>query len=80
MLLFHGYAPTTAAHKLHRRQFVFTEVRMIRLSRTAEAAFGFIAARIAPAEAAFGFIAARIAQVARFVGYCSAVFTCVSHH
>jgi hypothetical protein len=65
MLLFHGYAPATAAHKLHRRQFIFTEVRMIRLSR--------------PAEAAFGFIAARIAQVARFVGYCPTVFTCISH-
>jgi hypothetical protein len=32
------------------------------------------------AEAAFGFIAAGIAQMARFVGYCSAIFACVSHH
>jgi hypothetical protein len=66
MLLFHSYASTTAAHKLHLRQFIFTKVGMIRLSR--------------PAEAAFGFIAAGIAQMARFVGYCSAIFACVSHH
>ena len=65
MLLFHCDAPATAAHKLHRRQFIFTDVRMICLSL--------------PAEAAFGFITARIAQVPRFVSDCSAVFTCISH-
>ncbi|MCK4984408.1 MAG: hypothetical protein KAS40_02760 [Desulfobacterales bacterium] len=47
VLLFHSYAPTAAAYKLHRRQFVLTNVSMIRLSRAAETAFGFIAARIA---------------------------------
>jgi hypothetical protein len=47
MLLLHCDATTAAAHKLHRCQFIFTEVGMIRLSCAAETAFGFIAAWIA---------------------------------
>jgi hypothetical protein len=47
MLLFHGHTSAVAAHILHRRQFVLTDMGVVRLWSTAETAFGFIAARIA---------------------------------
>jgi len=47
MLLFHSHSSAAAANILHRRQFVFTNVGVIRFSSAAETAFGFIAARIA---------------------------------
>jgi hypothetical protein len=66
MFLLHCHASAATANKLHRCQFVFTQVRVIR--------FRFAA------ETAFGFITARVTQVAGFVGDRSAIFTCIGHH
>jgi hypothetical protein len=47
MLFFHSHASAAAANIFHCRQFVFTNMGVIRTGSAAEAAFGFIAARIA---------------------------------
>jgi hypothetical protein len=65
IFLLHRYAPAATANIFHRSQLVFAQMGVIRLR--------------SPAEAAFGFIAARIAQVTGFVGDRSAIFTCIGH-
>jgi hypothetical protein len=65
MFLLHCHASAATANKLHRCQFVFAQVGVIRFR--------------SPAETAFGFITARITQVAGFVGDRSAIFTCIGH-
>jgi hypothetical protein len=66
MPFLHGDASASIADKFHRRQFVFAYMGGFRGGFTAEAAFCFVAAGIA--------------QVSRIFGYCTTVFTCMSHN
>jgi hypothetical protein len=65
MFLLHCHPPAATANILHRCQFVFTYVRVIRFRGTAETAVGLITAGVA--------------QVTGFVGDRSAIFTCICH-
>jgi hypothetical protein len=65
MVFFHGHPATATANKFHRGQFILAYMGLINTRGTAEAAF-FI-------------ITARIAQMPRFLGYCTAAFTCIRH-
>jgi hypothetical protein len=66
MFLLHCHASAAVADKLHRCQFVFALMGVIRFGGSTETAFLFITARIA--------------QVTGFVGNRSATFTRIRHH
>jgi len=65
VFLLHCHTAAVATDILHCSQFVFAQMGVI--------GFG------SSAEATFGFIAARITQVTGFVGDRSTIFACIGH-
>jgi hypothetical protein len=65
MFLLHCNTSAATANKLHRCQFVFALMGVIRFRSAAKTAFGFITARVT--------------QVTGFVGDRSTTFTCIGH-